>query len=356
MEFFESQKVRGQRLKTITCLVRGGVRREKVRRDTWMVTRLRHAIRVTAWGTFHDWNDGGKKCGRLEYGSGPNDYLRQVLIIWVGLRKQAVNNGLIMNSQNNGEQANHRRVKVIQWEKRIAMQAWVFGRVKRLGPHRRRKENLRRKGGSQDRRGEGGTTLGCSRTAGYATKQMIRPRSEVGYCGKDSGIGSKSLRFPACGSQTSRRELIKKATGNMAEGVTHLMENLSFSEEELLEIVDLGQQGIPKKKLGIVYKSPRGVTELEEPGDGSSDDRSIETGKGVNPRDKGKVGGSSGQKTRIVKRTLQGKNEVCNPIAAKRNRTTVSNQGCEEDEISEASSPVKLNTTVEAASQPRREP
>ncbi|KAK8616749.1 hypothetical protein V6N13_116719 [Hibiscus sabdariffa] len=145
MEFFESQKVRGQRLKTITCLVRGGVRREKVRRDTWMVTRLRHAIRVSAWGTFHDRNDGGKKCGRLGYGNGPNDYLGQALIIWVGLRKQVVNNGLIMNSQNNGEQANDRRVNFIQWEKRIAMQAWVPGRVKRLGPHRRRKENLRRK-------------------------------------------------------------------------------------------------------------------------------------------------------------------------------------------------------------------
>ncbi|KAK8985070.1 hypothetical protein V6N11_076762 [Hibiscus sabdariffa] len=113
---------------------------------------------------------------------------------------------------------------------------------------------------------------------------------------------------------------------------------------------------MPKKKLGIVYKSPRGITEREEPGDGSSDERSMEIGKGMNQRDKGKVGGSSSHRTRMVKRTLQGKNEVCNPIAAKRNRTTVSIQGCEDDEISKASSPVKINPTVEAASQPRREP
>ncbi|KAK8631898.1 hypothetical protein V6N13_028675 [Hibiscus sabdariffa] len=97
--------------------------------------------------TFPGRSDGGRDSGRLERGSRPNELLElqrkgQALTIWGGLRKQAVNNGLIMISQNKREHANDRNVIVIQWEKTITMQAWVLGRIKRFGPHRRRKENL----------------------------------------------------------------------------------------------------------------------------------------------------------------------------------------------------------------------
>ncbi|KAK8557893.1 hypothetical protein V6N13_008686 [Hibiscus sabdariffa] len=63
--------------------------------------------------------------------------------------------------------------------------------------------------------------------------------------------------------------------------------------------------------------------------------------------DKGKAVGQSMTRSRTVKRTLKGKNEVCNPFTAKKSN---------EDEFSEATSPIKSSAqTVEAGSQPRRD-
>ncbi|KAK8616756.1 hypothetical protein V6N13_116726 [Hibiscus sabdariffa] len=71
--------------------------------------------------------------------------------------------------------------------------------------------------------------------------------------------------------------------------------------------------------------------------------------------DKGKAVGQSMTRSRTVKRTLKGKNEVCNPFIAKKSRT-VSNTIGDEDEFSEATSPIKSSAqTVEAGSQPRRD-
>ncbi|KAK8985071.1 hypothetical protein V6N11_076763 [Hibiscus sabdariffa] len=229
-----------------------------------MVTRPRPAIRMSIGETFPGRSDGGRDSGRLERGSRPNELLElqrkgQALTIWGGLRKQAVNNGLIMISQNKREHANDRNVIVIQWEKTITMQAWVLGRIKRFGPHRRRKENLvRKKKIIIFKKGlvwvnapvlrskewleirfdvaRRGTTFGCFRTVGCSSKQRVGSRLGAGYRGEVLGIGYKKLRPPACGSQTLCRKRVIKESGNMADGVTQLMENLSFSEEELLEI------------------------------------------------------------------------------------------------------------------------
>ncbi|KAK8640956.1 hypothetical protein V6N13_008708 [Hibiscus sabdariffa] len=185
----------------------------------------------------------------------------------------------------------------------------------------------------------------------------------------------------------------------MADGVTKLMEKLKFSEEELMEVgemegtqlgnvegsekwlvghgwelcstrpdgfegpfqygdwlkVDMGQP-LQRKKLGIVYKNPRRTFGLTEGGEGSSEERSMGIGKGTVQKDRGRTGVSGGSRFRTGKRMLQGKNEVCNPIAMKKSRQSLSCQGCDEDEVSKATSPIKIIPTVEAAGQPRREP
>ncbi|KAK8676859.1 hypothetical protein V6N13_142420 [Hibiscus sabdariffa] len=133
----------------------------------------------------------------------------------------------------------------------------------------------------------------------------------------------------------------------MADGVIKLMENLNFSEDELMEVgaiegelmgniaVDMGQQGASKKKLGIVYKHPRHGTGALEGGHSSNEERSVDRGLGVVQRDKGKQAGTRGLRFWNAKRTLQGKNEVCNPISSKRTKQSASCRGCEEDESGE---------------------
>ncbi|KAK8478144.1 hypothetical protein V6N11_063381 [Hibiscus sabdariffa] len=149
----------------------------------------------------------------------------------------------------------------------------------------------------------------------------------------------------------------------MADGVTMLMEKLKFSEEELMEVgemegtqsgnvegsekwpdgfegpfqygdwmkVDMGQP-LQRKKLGMVYKDPRWTVELTGGEEGSTEERTMGIGKGTVQKDRGRTGVSGGSRFRTGKRVLQGKNEVCNPIAMKKSRQSLSCQGCDEDE------------------------
>ncbi|KAK8557900.1 hypothetical protein V6N13_008700 [Hibiscus sabdariffa] len=418
MEFQVLQWVRGQRLMTITCRTSGGVRREKVRENTWLMTRQWNAIRLI----------GGELVtarGVLFYGIGPNGesgYSGPTKVMVGRLRKLFLDDGLIINYRWSGKQANDEEITIAQWDGIPPMQARVQRLVKRSGAHKNRKENLRRKReimsnirgfawiNSKALRNKErlvlsaivaceGSTKGVFYTVRSALILIVWFRLNLGYHGR--GIRGKNFILGKLGSleETLGKDTKEQRLGVMAEGVAQLLENLSFSEEELLEIgdsegelsgqitgsekwlvgklispemvdtegfdgpfqfedwlkVELGQQKVQKKKLGIVYKNPRVANEIEEAGEGSSAERLTDAGKGLFQRDKGRTGGISGQRARIVKRTLQGKNEVCNPIAAKRNRVTVSYQGCEDDEVSEATSPVKINPTVEAASQPCRE-
>ncbi|KAK8637029.1 hypothetical protein V6N13_064459 [Hibiscus sabdariffa] len=122
------------------------------------------------------------------------------------------------------------------------------------------------------------------------------------------GIGH-TLSLP---TRKGKESLVKgELTECMAEKIAKLMENLQFSEEELIEV------GEVNKLL----------------------DTSLE-----------------GSEKWLVGKTLQRKNGVCNSIIAKRSKQNVSNVGNDKDELSEATSPIKPNTTVWAASQPRREP
>ncbi|KAK8555354.1 hypothetical protein V6N12_009502 [Hibiscus sabdariffa] len=170
----------------------------------------------------------------------------------------------------------------------------------------------------------------------------------------------------------------------MAEEVAGLMENLKFSEEEMVDVsadgegmfeplegsekwvgpfqfgewlkVDLAKgQGTLRKKQGIVYANrDQGLLNPEGSGEHLIGSQEVETCSSKQ-RDRGKSTGIMSSVPRAVKRTLKGKNEVCNPIAPKKSKT-VSVIGRDEDEFSEASSPIKFSApTVEAGCQPRRE-
>ncbi|KAK8590418.1 hypothetical protein V6N13_057311 [Hibiscus sabdariffa] len=119
--------------------------------------------------------------------------------------------------------------------------------------------------------------------------------------------------------------------------------------------VDLGKERqTARRKLGIVYADRKFERERKE---GSGDhmlEGQTEEGRILQQKGKDKMVGTS-TKMRTMKRTLKCKNEVCNPVAAKKSRTT-SNLFGEEDACSEATSPLKNSApTVEAGSQPRRE-
>ncbi|KAK9031990.1 hypothetical protein V6N11_056275 [Hibiscus sabdariffa] len=120
--------------------------------------------------------------------------------------------------------------------------------------------------------------------------------------------------------------------------------------------VDLskGRQSL-RKKPGIVYANEKqGRNRKEETGEHGMDPVE-ELERQSLQLEKGKEAGPSIARSKTVKRTWKGKNEVCNPISAKISRT-LSNIVGDEDEISEASSLVKFSAqTVEAGSQPRRD-
>ncbi|KAK8523679.1 hypothetical protein V6N13_057287 [Hibiscus sabdariffa] len=173
----------------------------------------------------------------------------------------------------------------------------------------------------------------------------------------------------------------------MEDEVTGLMENLRFTEEELKDVsiegeemmtnvedadkwvvgkapefqgpfqfgewvkVDLskGRQNL-RKKTGIIYANGKQeLSRKEETGEHGMDSVEELERKSLQI-ERGKEVGPSVARSRTVKRSLKGKNEVCNPISAKKSKT-FSNVVGDEDEISEASSPVKFSAqTVEAGS------
>ncbi|KAK8640531.1 hypothetical protein V6N13_008284 [Hibiscus sabdariffa] len=96
--------------------------------------------------------------------------------------------------------------------------------------------------------------------------------------------------------------------------------------------VDMGSQGAPKKKLGIVYKGVTGKTEALMSKEGGAENRMQEIGKETTQNDRGKMAMSGGSRIRGAKRSLQGKNEVCNPFTTKRSRQGFTSGGAEEDE------------------------
>ncbi|KAK8494583.1 hypothetical protein V6N12_018870 [Hibiscus sabdariffa] len=110
-----------------------------------------------------------------------------------------------------------------------------------------------------------------------------------------------------------------------------------------------------RKKPGIVYASrDQGKQDKEEMRENTMESLAEEGRENIN-LNKGKDVGQLMTRPRQVKRTLKGKNEVCNPFTAKKSRT-VSNTIGDEDEFSEATSPIKSSAqTVEAGSQPRRD-
>ncbi|KAK8631871.1 hypothetical protein V6N13_028648 [Hibiscus sabdariffa] len=141
MELRMLQWVRSQRLMTITCRANEGVRREKGREDTWWMTRLWNAIRSVGGETVHTrwamiWWNGLN--GESWY-SGPT----KILLGW--LRNQLFDDGLIINDRLSGRQANDGKIQMAQWDGTPPMQARALRLVKRSGPHKNRKENLRRK-------------------------------------------------------------------------------------------------------------------------------------------------------------------------------------------------------------------
>ncbi|KAK8555355.1 hypothetical protein V6N13_037021 [Hibiscus sabdariffa] len=110
-----------------------------------------------------------------------------------------------------------------------------------------------------------------------------------------------------------------------------------------------------RRKPGIVYANrAQGKQDKEETREHMMESLEEEGRENIT-LDKGKAVGQSLARARTVKRTLKGKNEVCNPFTAKKSRT-VSNTIGDEDECSEATSPIKNSAqTVEAGSQPRRD-
>ncbi|KAK9031992.1 hypothetical protein V6N11_056277 [Hibiscus sabdariffa] len=170
-------------------------------------------------------------------------------------------------------------------------------------------------------------------------------------------------------------------TKDMAEEVTGLLENLKFSEEELVDVsnneedmletvegaekrgefqgpfqfgdwlrVDLGKNRLNlRKKPGVVYAGKVLEAKSREwegertVGSQGEEEEALETQTG-----KGKMVSNTSSKLHSTKRSLKGKNEVCHPLGFKKSRTLKIAGGID-DECSEATSPVKLPVpTVEA--------
>ncbi|KAK8977423.1 hypothetical protein V6N11_049552 [Hibiscus sabdariffa] len=181
----------------------------------------------------------------------------------------------------------------------------------------------------------------------------------------------------------------KSLQESMADEVVGMLENLKFTEDELVDVSNAGEEMMEevdgaekwavgdfqgpfqfgewikvdmskgrmnvRRKPGIVYASrAQGKQDKEETREHMMESLEEEGRENFN-LDKGKAVGQSLARSRTVKRTLKGKNEVCNPFTAKKSRT-VNNAIGDEDECSEATSPIKNSAqTVEAGSQPRRD-
>ncbi|KAK9032011.1 hypothetical protein V6N11_056296 [Hibiscus sabdariffa] len=167
-------------------------------------------------------------------------------------------------------------------------------------------------------------------------------RKEKGVVGKKKDWGNHSVN-----KQTSY--------STMADEVEGLMGNLNFSEEELVDINNIGEEMVETMEGSEKWAVDQNLGKERKEGSGDHMlEGQNEEGRILQQKGKDKMVGTSA-KMRTMKRTLKGKNEVCNPIAAKKSRTT-SNLLGEEDACSEATSPIKNSApTVEAGSQPRRE-
>ncbi|KAK8612611.1 hypothetical protein V6N13_092722 [Hibiscus sabdariffa] len=111
-----------------------------------------------------------------------------------------------------------------------------------------------------------------------------------------------------------------------------------------------------RRKQGFVYSNKEQGKQSKAGSGEQTMDSQDDEGRMLGQVDKGKVIGTTSSRLRPVKRTLKGKNDVCNLIVSKKSKMT-SNVVGDEDEISESTSPIKIFAPmVEAGSQPRREP
>ncbi|KAK8621836.1 hypothetical protein V6N13_097464 [Hibiscus sabdariffa] len=82
----------------------------------------------------------------------------------------------------------------------------------------------------------------------------------------------------------------------------------------------MGQHNATKKKQGIVFKELKGKAETMVGKEGSSDNRTMDSGREIFRLDRGKVTMNEGSHIRGAKRTLQGKKEVSNQFTTKRTK------------------------------------
>ncbi|KAK8684387.1 hypothetical protein V6N13_040417 [Hibiscus sabdariffa] len=163
----------------------------------------------------------------------------------------------------------------------------------------------------------------------------------------------------------------------MDEEVAKMLGELKFTEDEMMEMNEAmdatndhkgesekwivakkkpGPQG--NRKAAIVYiKTGMGGTENSSNKDLSKLQVGQDSQYGIQG-DKGRQKGStSNLRIRNTKRGLQGKYEVCTPVGSNKAKSVSCAVDIEEEEGSpEVASPLKINTTVEAGRQPRREP
>ncbi|KAK8684403.1 hypothetical protein V6N13_040433 [Hibiscus sabdariffa] len=136
----------------------------------------------------------------------------------------------------------------------------------------------------------------------------------------------------------TERSFLWKEILEMADEVANLMNNLCFSEEELVEMESMEtqckeQQCDTEKWVVAKLFTMRKV-------DGSGEDR-------------GQQVQHAQLRPRGPKRVLQGKYEVCTPVGSKKARSASSSQGAEVEGGLEVVSPLKTSIRVEAAMQPR---
>ncbi|KAK8481273.1 hypothetical protein V6N12_009743 [Hibiscus sabdariffa] len=140
-----------------------------------------------------------------------------------------------------------------------------------------------------------------------------------------------------------------------ADEVANLMNNLRFSEEELVEMEGMESQ-CKEQQCG----TEKWVVAKRMGESGSSSRRGKNLGMMHQIDDNGEGRGQqlnfAQLRPRGPKRVLQGKYEVCTPVGPKKARSASSSQGIEVEGCSEVVSPLKISITVEAAGQPHREP
>ncbi|KAK8501218.1 hypothetical protein V6N11_068998 [Hibiscus sabdariffa] len=356
------KKRRDGRLKTSTCVRRETTVAVGGERDTWLVSQQGQGMFVTAVRNniiLYDWisNDGLLKSIQIQKDRnvgwkskffGMQKVMgRQEIVVWLGNRrvgswgKDVRTSGPMVGKRwprLYGKRINYGGL----WKDipRRRKTSGCMGVIKRSGPQKEWKENRNKiKGDKYVDYGNAWHKIRGLRTE--KGERKFRRRKQGGPSGRVI-ITVRWLIYKNggpdgdCGNVTDRKSY---------EG--------PFQYGEWLK-VDLGQQGLVRRRPGIVYKEQRekgmGLETVEENHEtraGGSERNLVQLGRG-------KVVTGSTARNRTVKRSLQGKNEVCNPFTAKRSKPSTS-QGGVEDEKSEATSPNKSFPTVEAAGQPHRE-